>query len=122
MIFDYGSEGGGIVVLGSSEIVNQIALNISTFSALMVENVDLPENYGDFVNMLKEKSPKFVIGDESAYEYLLRYSQEGGIPAIFKPLSVEYDLASGGLLVKCRVGERFAATLSVNGDRIVIAV
>ncbi len=122
MIFDYGSEGGGIIVLGSSEIANQIALNISTFSALMVENVDLPENYEDFVNMLKEKSPKFVIGDESSYEYLLKYSQEEGVPAVFKPLSVEYDLASGGLLVKYRVGERFAATLSVNGDRIIVAV
>lgn len=121
MIFDYTSE-GGILVIGSSEMANQIALNISTFSAQMVENMDLPENYENFVNLLKEKSPKFVIGDENSYKYLLKYSQDEGIPVVFKPLSVEYDLASGGLLVRYRVGERFVAILSVNGDKVFLAV
>jgi hypothetical protein len=122
MIFDFGSEGGGILVFGENENLDEISLNISTFSALTVERLEIPEDYNSFVNLVEGKNPKFILGDNKSYPLLFRYAQERGIPLVFKPAKVEYDISSGGVLAKFRVKENLLAVFSINAPTIAIAI
>jgi len=122
MIFDFGSESGGILVFGENENLDEISLNISTFSALTVERLEIPEDYSSFVNLVDGKNPKFILGDNKSYPLLLRYAQERGIPLVFKPAKVEYDISSGGVLAKFRVKENLLAVFSINAPTIAIAI
>ncbi len=122
MIFDFGSESGGIVIFGEKEVLDEIALNISTFSALPVERLEIPQDYTSFVKLMEEKCPKFILGDSTIYSFLLRYAQERELPLVFKPVKVEYDVSSGGVLVRFKVKENILAVLSVNAPTIAIAI
>jgi hypothetical protein len=97
VIFDFGSESGGILVFGENENLDEISLNISTFSALTVERLEIPEDYNSFVDLVEGKNPKFILGDEGIYPLLLRYAQE-------------------------RVKENFLAVFSINAPTIAIAI
>ena len=110
------------MVFGEGEALDEISLAISTFSALTVEKLEIPENYPSFVKLIGEKNPKFILGDWKVYPFLLRYSQERGIPVVFKPLRVEYDVSSGGVLARFKVKENLVAILSVNAPTIAIAI
>ncbi|MFZ8825279.1 MAG: hypothetical protein ACO2OT_00330 [Candidatus Caldipriscus sp.] len=122
MIFDFGSESGGILVFGENENLDEISLNISTFSALTVERLEIPEDYNSFVDLVEGKNPKFILGDNKSYPLLLRYAQERGITLVFKPARVEYDISSGGVLAKFRVKENLLAVFSINAPTIAIAI
>lgn len=121
MITDFGSSLGSILVLGKNEKVIEISMSISTFSALPVIERDV-KGKEDLESVIGETDAKFVFGDEGYAESILTFAQEKGYPCVYKPFSVEYDLSSGGLIVKYRVGENFLSVFSVNAERIFVVL
>ncbi len=122
MIFDVGDGGGGILVIGGDEKTQSLATNISTFSALTVESVNEVSGYEEIKSLVDEKKPKFIICGKPYAEYVLKYSQDNSIPAVYNPYGAEYDLAGGGLIVKFKVKDNMLSSFSINHDRICVVV
>ncbi len=121
MITDYGSSLGSVLVLGKNENVIKISISISTFSAMPVIERDVKDKE-DLRKAIEETDAKFIFGDENYAESILTFAQENGYPSVYKPFSVEYDLSSGGLIVKYKVGENFLSVFSVNAQRIFVVL